>query len=143
MLKSLTIGRLALAFYLCLPLEGILRKWVFVDAEQAFGFIRDPILIAIYFVYVFRWRRALPMWAAMYFLFAGLFVAYVLIFAIFNATPPIVVALGIRSYVLYIPLAFILGQETQQRRRQKNNRYLALYSRPHRPPCVFAIYVCG
>lgn len=110
-LGSSTIGRLTLAFYLLLPLEGILRKWMFADIERIFGFVRDPILIAIYVVYAFRSRRTLPVWAAMYFIFAGLFVAYVLAFAILNATPPIVMALGIRSYVLYIPLAFILGHE--------------------------------
>jgi hypothetical protein len=109
-----TIGVLALVFYLFLPLEGILRKWVFADAEQIFGFVRDPVLIAIYVAYAFRARRPLPMWATMYFIFASLFVAYVLIFAIVNNTPPVVMAFGIRSYVLYIPLAFILGRELSQ-----------------------------
>ncbi len=105
------IGVLTLAFYLFLPLEGILRKWVLPDIEKVFGFVRDPILIAIYVAYALRPRRTVPIWAAMYFIFAGLFVGYVFLFAIFNDTPPIVTALGIRSYVLYIPLAFILGQE--------------------------------
>jgi hypothetical protein len=108
--RSPTIGVLTAAFYLFLPLEGILRKWVFSDLEQIFGFVRDPILIAIYLVYAFRTRRSLPTWVIMYAIFAGLFVGYAFIFTVLNNTPPIVMALGIRSYILYIPLMFVVGE---------------------------------
>jgi hypothetical protein len=108
--KCSLVGILTIVFYLFLPLEGILRKWVFGDLQQVFGFIRDPILIAIYGIYFLQRRRKLPAWTNIFILFAVPFIAYIFINGIFNDTPILVMALGVRSYVMYIPLAFILAE---------------------------------
>jgi hypothetical protein len=103
-------GWLAIAFFLLLPLEGVLRKWVVGDAEQIFGFIRDPIVFAIYCLAAVRAGIRVPTWAAVFLLVAGLFVAYDMMFALWNDMPLYVTMLGVRAYVFYIPMAFILGE---------------------------------
>jgi hypothetical protein len=108
--KISLIGKLTILFYLFLPLEGVLRKWVFGDFEQIFGFIRDPILLGIFMAYALRTRGRLTPWVGLFFIFGSMFVAFVLLHGIAYGSSPLVMLLGLRSYILYIPLTFILAE---------------------------------
>src|SRR5208283_3136684 len=67
------IGVYFIVFYVLLPGEGILRKWVFSDFEKVFGFVRDPVLIAMYGVYFLKSGRRLGYWVIPYFWVAVFF----------------------------------------------------------------------
>src|SRR4051812_46385375 len=45
------IANLTLIFFLLLPLEGLLRKWLVNSIQQPLLFIRDPIILWIYWEY--------------------------------------------------------------------------------------------
>ncbi len=107
--RSSGIGFLTIVFFLLLPVEGILRKWVFSDLQQVFGFVRDPVLLGIYIIYFINTRRKSSRWLAIFCFFVVPFIVFVLLQAIISGSSPVILILGIRSYVVYVPLAFIIG----------------------------------
>ncbi len=102
-------GGLALLFFLLLPAEGVLRKWLFVNFESIIGFVRDPVLLLIYISYFSRLRRV-PVWLRLYIFFGGALTVYALTISLIGNIHPAVTFLGLRGYVLYVPLAFILAE---------------------------------
>jgi hypothetical protein len=105
----LSIGGLILIFFILLPAEGVLRKWLFNNVEAILGFIRDPILLSIYGLYFSRARR-LPSWFRLYTALGGALFLFALAHALINGVPPVVTLLGLRAYILYVPLAFIMAE---------------------------------
>src|SRR5215469_10047412 len=69
------IVALVMAFYLLLIFEGALRKWLLTSWGQPLFFIRDPLVLAIYWI---AWRHSFyprgnaPATAAIAFGFLGL-----------------------------------------------------------------------
>ena len=104
------IVRLIFLVYWLLIFEGVLRKWVFPQAQQYIFFIRDPFVLLVYF-YATKdrlWPRLslLLTWGAMLSV-----LGLVLVLAdLFTATvSPVVLFYGWRNYFLYFPLVFIIG----------------------------------
>lgn len=103
------LSNLVILFVICLPIEGICRKWLFNSYEKAFFFLRDPIMIAIIFIYIgsldFRKARWFLAWLLMMtvLLFSSLVQSLV-----FDLPLPIVF-IGLRNYCLFLPLLFIIG----------------------------------
>jgi len=108
------IGGFFVIFYLLLPAEGIIRKWMAGDAEKIFGFIRDPVLVMIYLLYFLRRRVKQRLWINVYIIFALVFSILALLQTTYYGLPLIAPVLGLRAYVLYVPLAFILGEVLQE-----------------------------
>lgn len=97
-------------FFLFLPLEGVLRKWVLNEIEQPLVFIRDPILLYVYFQYA-EWTSGILKSWLFYWIVAGiLFVFFAWFQVMSNGGPIVIYLLGLRGYVLYIPLAFVMAE---------------------------------
>jgi hypothetical protein len=102
--------RLIFLIYWLLIFEGVLRKWVLPQAQQYLFFVRDPVVLFVYFL-VLRDR----LWPRFSLLLVGIGILSVaglaLVFgALFQGSAsPVVVAYGWRNYFLYFPLAFIIG----------------------------------
>jgi hypothetical protein len=95
-----------------LVLEGAVRKWLFVEAQDIIYFGKDVLLLAAYGGYLANRPRLRDRWVppapALYF---TLTVAAVFgLFEVFNPLLPnfFVGLIGFKSYFLYVPLIFIL-----------------------------------
>ena len=107
---------LVMVFYLLLIFEGALRKWLLTSWSQPLFFVRDPFVLAIYWL-AFRYRfyprgNALAA-AAIAFGFVGLVLVVAQALGGTAATIdkwPLLAAYGWRNYFLYIPLPFVIGE---------------------------------
>ncbi len=95
-----------------LVLEGAVRKWLFVEAQDIIYFGKDVLLLAAYGGYLVNRPRLRDRWVppapALYF---TLTVAAVFgVFEVFNPLLPnfFVGLIGFKSYFLYVPLIFVL-----------------------------------
>ena len=122
-IREQRMGTLIIWFSALILLEGVLRKWLLTSIEQPLVFIREPILFLIYYYYVrdFGIRKS---WFIPYLLFAGLIVLLALLQAIYWQYPILVPLLGIRFYLFYIPLAFIMGEVLTQYQMGRLLRFL-------------------
>ena len=108
------IANLIFIVYWLLIFEGALRKWVFPQYQEELFFIRDPFVLAIYFLCVtYRiWPRQ-QVWtiAALTLMWLGGVVMLVQIVngMIISRTALLLCIYGWRQYFLYIPLAFVIG----------------------------------
>jgi len=102
-------------FYLLLIFEGALRKWLLTSFGQPLFFIRDPFVLAIYWLALrhgFFPRSNVLAWASIACGFIGL------LLIVFQAGGvaatiekwPLLAAYGWRNYFLYIPLPFVIGE---------------------------------
>ena len=103
------IVNLIFIFAALLPVEGILRKWVLNFAEQPLAFIRDPVLALIYFNYLIYKGSGAARIAARWFLIFLVFLILGLIQGLLFEVPFPIILIGLRGYVGYIPLCFIIG----------------------------------
>jgi hypothetical protein len=102
-------------FYLLLILEGALRKWLLTSYGQPLFFIRDPVVLAIYWLAVrhgFYPRGNFLASAAIGFGFLGMLLIVVQATGIAASIEkwPLLAAYGWRNYFLYIPLPFVIGE---------------------------------
>lgn len=102
------IGTLIIWFAAFILLEGVLRKWVLTPIEQPLLFVREPILLLIYYYYA-KDYGVNKKWFLPYIIFCLFIVSLSLMQAIYWGYPPLIPLLGIRFYIAYIPLAFIMG----------------------------------
>lgn len=95
--------------YGLLIFEGTLRKWVFPEIHEILFFIRDPFVLAVYWM---AWRHGFWPRHALFFLFGGLAVLFLAVIAVqvpLTDLSPLVLLYGWRMYFFYMPLAFIVG----------------------------------
>lgn len=105
---------LVFAIYLLAIFEGAMRKWALPQFSQYIFFIRDPVLVL---AYMLAWRHGLwprrqPLFTATLWL-AGLGVLLGAVQAAAGSPSELRLILGVygwRSYFLYAPLAFLVGQ---------------------------------
>lgn len=123
------MGTLIIWFAALILLEGVLRKWLLTPIEQPLLFIREPVLLLIYYYYAkdFGIKKA---WFLPYIVFSIFIVFLSLVQAIYWEYPPLVPLLGIRFYILYIPLAFIMGEVLNQHQLVRLIRFLLWTSIP-------------
>jgi hypothetical protein len=106
------VRALICAMYWLLIFEGCLRKWVLPEFQRLLFFIRDPILLLIYWL---AWKNGLWVkrspFLTLGLLFAVMVWPLVLLQYAANMTQFywILVIYGWRNYFLYLPLAFIAG----------------------------------
>lgn len=102
------VVRLVTILFVALLFEGVARKWLFPGQHALFYFLRDPLVILLYFVVLFRGfpaSRWFVVWlsTALFLSFASLAVYR------FEGKPLVVWALGVRNYFEYVFLAFIVA----------------------------------
>ncbi|MEP4035594.1 hypothetical protein [Pseudophaeobacter sp.] len=107
--RDRTMGRLILLFVILIFAEGILRKWLVPGGlQRVLYFIREPAIFAIYFYYL----RNYPIngrWVRPFLLYAFFVAALALLQNVYWQRSPLIPALGVRFYALYVPLAFIMA----------------------------------
>ncbi len=105
-------NRLILLLFMLIPIEGILRKWIVPGMHGFFYFTRDPFVVSLYLWYwlVSRRRLTVPYGTGVNFVLVTL-VGMVITAALqvrFGIVSPVVAGIGLRSYLLYMPLAYIV-----------------------------------
>lgn len=128
-IREQRIGTLIIWFAALILLEGVFRKWLLTPIEQPLVFIREPVLFLIYYYYSrdFGIRKS---WFIPYLIFSGLIVVIALVQAIYWEYSILVPLLGIRFYLFYIPLAFIMGEVLTQYQMARLLRFLLWTSIP-------------
>ena len=106
--------------YVLLITEGIFRKWLFPQYNHALYFIRDPFVIGLYF-----YALANGIWPQKYAVLSTAMIFSVLALMLaavqfvggsgIGISPALVALYGWRNYFLYIPLAFLIGTNFEQR----------------------------
>ncbi|MGH1559627.1 hypothetical protein ACRAWD_22045 [Caulobacter segnis] len=86
-----------------------MRKWLLNDLQQPLLLIRDPVLIFIYFRYM-KLHSTARIWPALWAASVAMFAMLVTAQALTNPLPAPVYAIGLRNYLLYIPLAFVIRE---------------------------------
>jgi hypothetical protein len=125
------IIRLIFLIYWLVIFEGVLRKWVLPQVQQYLFFIRDPVVLLVYF-FVLKdrlWPRfsLLLVWIAILSI-AGLALVFGALFQ--GSASPIVLAYGWRNYFLYFPLAYIIGTYFSSDDLRRLLRYTLLIAVP-------------
>jgi len=105
--------------YVLLIFEGAIRKWLFPSLSQYIFFIRDPFVLAAYwlaFKHGFYPRGNFFFTAGLAFGFTGLLLAGVQILSQGGSVDAMLMlaAYGWRNYFFYIPLAFVIGVAFQR-----------------------------
>lgn len=111
-------------FFVLLLLEGVLRKWLLNSIQQPLLFIRDPVLVVLYVQYLMWTGWRLRPWAVGFVAAVFAFVVIVLIQALALRVDTSVYVIGLRNYLGYAPLAFIMGEIY---RRDDVNRLCRLF----------------
>ncbi|MFA5983160.1 MAG: hypothetical protein WC782_04010 [Methylococcaceae bacterium] len=101
-------------FYWMLIFEGAVRKWFLPQLNQIIFFLRDPVVLAIYFI---AWRN--NFFPRDKFLTAGIMIALAYIPLIFIQIVtiklhPLTLIYGWRVYFYYLPLAFVIKETFYQ-----------------------------
>lgn len=96
------------AILLLVVVEGALRRWFFPDAKDLIYFLKDFILIGSYLGFASRPRTLVDRYPFIKEL--TILVAIICCFQAFNPGlgSPIIGLLGIRAYLLYIPLIWVV-----------------------------------
>lgn len=128
------LRRLLVVIYWTLIFEGILRKWVLPQFQQALFFLRDPMVLYAYFL-AFRahgWSRPSGLFVlALLFGIAGLVDVFVLLFQ--GELSPVIILYGWRNYFFYIPLAFLIGRVFSAKDMDRILRWTLLLALPIAP----------
>ena len=111
----LKLVALVTIIYLLLIFEGVLRKWVFPSLSQVLFFIRDPFVLAVYWLALrhgFFPKSSPLLIAGVTISFCGLLLAATqLLVASGSVDGALLLAgYGWRNYFLYLPLAFVIGE---------------------------------
>ena len=97
-------------FFVLLLLEGVLRKWLLNSIEQPLVFIRDPVLVVLYVQYLVWTGWRLRPWAVGFIAAVFAFVVVILVQSLALSVDASVYVIGLRNYLGYAPLAFIMGE---------------------------------
>jgi hypothetical protein len=111
--------RLVFFIYLLAIFEGALRKWVAPQLSQYIFFIRDPFVIWAYFI-AFNHRlwphRSIPLRIGWVVAGIGALIAFLQIaLSGFDQFTILLAGYGWRNYFLYLPLAFLVGEQFSRR----------------------------
>jgi hypothetical protein len=97
-------------FFVLLLLEGVLRKWLLNSIQQPLLFIRDPVLVVLYVQYLVWTGWRLRPWAVGFVAAVFAFVVVILGQSLALRVDAAVYVIGLRNYLGYAPLAFIMGE---------------------------------
>jgi hypothetical protein len=123
------IETLVMGVFWLLVLEGSLRKWVLPQFAHYLFFIRDPLVLLIYYhalrAGLFRGSNGF-LQAGLAFAAVALPLALVQIASLGSAQALTVVAYGWRQYFLYLPLPFIMARTFTRESLTRFLRHAAL-----------------
>jgi hypothetical protein len=129
------IVNLLIVYFLLLIFEGALRKWALPSYGQWLFFVRDPVVLVIYWLALrgsyFSWRNPL-LAAGMGFAFLGLLMIAIQAVGVASgiAKWPILAVYGWRNYFLYIPLPFVIARVVRERDLQRFARIALVLAIP-------------
>ena len=125
MLKSI---KLLIWLYLVLLIfEGALRKWVFPGAADALLIVRDPVVLLIYLLAVFR--RVFPVNGFVVTVFALMVVSVAFSFLAGQNNWP-VMFYGLRINYLHLPLIWVMAEVLDQRDVERYGTFILLIAVP-------------
>ena len=104
--------------FVLLVFEGALRKWAFPWAQAQIYLVKDVILLAVYLGFMLDSRRNLPAPKGVGFIKIVLVVGFVWgCLEVLNPNSPSILVglMGLKSYFLYAPVAFILPYAIKSR----------------------------
>lgn len=111
------IVELIILIYVLLILEGAVRKWLFPTLGDALFFVRAPIALLIYWIAFSAglWPRPNKYLAAGIALAgaAAMLAPLQLLLGNYSAQHALIAAYGWHNYFLYLPLAFIIGEQVK------------------------------
>ncbi len=117
--------------YWLLIFEGALRKWALPGLHKVLFFIRDPFVLA---TYALAFKYGLwPRWSAIFtsgFVLALIFMALALVQGLTLELSTVIVLYGWRNYFLYLPFAFIIGEQFRGQDLARLIRHTLLVSVP-------------
>ena len=116
-------------YFWLLMFEGVLRKWVFPSLSGPLLLIRDPVALVIY-LQAYRCGRISmrTMWPIAMVAAGVILLASAQIAAEVNTIP--VALFGLRTYLLHLPLIFIIAEVLDKEDLYKLGRWLLLLSIP-------------
>lgn len=97
--------------FVLLVFEGALRKWAFPWAQAQIYLVKDAVLLAAYMGFVFSTANSQPAFKELNLIKAVLVLAFAFgCFELLNPNSPSVLVglIGLKTYFLYAPVAFIL-----------------------------------
>jgi hypothetical protein len=103
------VVRLIFVTYLVFLLEGMLRKWFLPGLSQALYFIRDPFVLLIYGLAFRHQLVEVRGWFAIWTGVAAVTSVVGIMMLALNGNGPVAGLFGVRSYWLYMPLAFVVA----------------------------------
>ena len=106
------IVRVIFIVYWLLIFEGVLRKWAFPGLHKFIFFIRDPFVLATYFLaYKYKlWPKWTPIFTTGMCL-GLLFIPLGLVQVLMSLVPIRIILYGLRNYFMYLPFTFIVGEQ--------------------------------
>jgi hypothetical protein len=110
--------RALFAVFVLMVFEGALRKWAFPWAQAQIYLVKDVILLSVYLGFILDGRRKLPSPKGVGFIKNVVGLSFVFgCFEVLNPnSPSILVGLvGVKTYFLYAPIAFILPYAIKSR----------------------------
>lgn len=129
------IANLIFIIYWLLIIEGAIRKWVLPQYQQELFFIRDPFVLAIYFLclkYNIWPRQHCWTMVALTWMWLGgaMMLIQIIDGRIVSRTALLLAVYGWRQYFLYIPLAFVIGECFSREDLLQLVKYTLLFSIP-------------
>ena len=120
---------LSIVFWLTI-FEGAARKWGPPSLSSVLYFVKDPFVIAAYILAI-RYRLFARHWLTIFFLvFSFALIVLGLTDILFLGLNPFVIALGIRSYLLYTFVAFLWPMTMPIHKLKKLSRALLFFTLP-------------
>jgi hypothetical protein len=117
--------------YWLLILEGALRKWVLPQFQKEIYFIRDPIVLTVYWMSIrYRLFRHSTIILTITVLIAWLCMMEVMFHAMTGRCDPLLTGYGLRSYFFYIPLALVIAETFDRADLERLVRQTLLFSIP-------------
>ena len=107
-LQRQSIVRLVSVLFVLLIFEGALRKWVAPELSNQLLFIRDPFLLIIYYKALRQQQVALRETLMLGLIVSLLVVLLAMVHVAIGNISLLVGGYGVRSYVLYLPLPFVM-----------------------------------
>ena len=104
--------------FVLLVFEGALRKWAFPWAEAQIYLVKDAILLAAYLGFILDGRRKLPAEKGIGLITIVLVVSFLWgVIEVYNPNSPSILVglMGLKTYFLYAPVAFILPYAIKSR----------------------------
>jgi hypothetical protein len=103
------LKRLFWVYFLLLIFEGALRKWVLPQLSAPLLLVRDPVALAIIWE-AYRTHKWPKRWSAITGILAAVLLGLCVVQMVAGDNPWFIALYGLRSYLLPLPVAFIMGE---------------------------------